>query len=285
MRLLVGRNGRTAVIAASSFILGYYINKCSLRRVNAASSTAVTQFPAAMVPDQLSPDIGGSKMQPSRASEIMRYGYPGFDNLRTFEDYVLSYDRRNRTAHWVVEHLSPDRLVYHPSVDRSKCDFREDSSIHPFFKSTNADYKTFLLSNMSPQVGRGFNRDKWNELEKHVRRLARKHKNVYVCTGPLYLPKMESDGALYVKYKVIGKNNIAVPTHFFKVVLIEVDDGKFDLESYILPNAVIPDNTPLSTFLVPVNSIERSAGFLIFDKLPKGALRRINGQSSGGFLW
>ncbi|VDK79419.1 unnamed protein product [Gongylonema pulchrum] len=50
-----------------------------------------------------------------------------------------------RTAHWVVEHLSPDRLVYHPSVDRSKCDFREDSSIHPFFKSTNADYRVHLF--------------------------------------------------------------------------------------------------------------------------------------------
>lgn len=36
------------------------------------------------------------KQQPSRASEIMRYGFPGFDNLRTFEDYVLSYDQRNR---------------------------------------------------------------------------------------------------------------------------------------------------------------------------------------------
>lgn len=49
------------------------------------------------------------------------------------------------------------------------------------------------------------------------RKLARKHKNLYVCTGPLYLPKLESDGALYVKYKVIGRNNVAVPTHFFKV--------------------------------------------------------------------
>lgn len=34
--------------------------------------------------------------QPSRASEIMQYGYPGFENIRTFEDFVLSYDRRNR---------------------------------------------------------------------------------------------------------------------------------------------------------------------------------------------
>ncbi|VDO67635.1 unnamed protein product [Onchocerca flexuosa] len=108
-------------------------------------------------------DIDHMKEQPSRASQIMRYGYPGFDNLRTFEDYVLSYDRRNRIAHWVVEHLSSDRLVYNSSVDRSK------SAAGNHRKSQNAVDQTFLLSNMAPQVGKGFNRDKWNELEKHVR--------------------------------------------------------------------------------------------------------------------
>ena len=41
----------------------------------------------------------------SRASEIMQYGYPGFDNLRTFEDFVLSYDRRNRLL------LQQNRLI------------------------------------------------------------------------------------------------------------------------------------------------------------------------------
>lgn len=49
--------------------------------------------------------------------------------------------------------------------------------------------QTFLLSNMAPQVGVGFNRDSWNRLERHVRKLTRTYPNVYVCTGPLYLPK------------------------------------------------------------------------------------------------
>lgn len=42
---------------------------------------------------------------------------------------------------------------------------------------------------MAPQVGRGFNRDSWNRLEKYVRSLTNIYKDVYVCTGPLYLPK------------------------------------------------------------------------------------------------
>uniref|UniRef100_A0A915D1T1 60S ribosomal export protein NMD3 n=1 Tax=Ditylenchus dipsaci TaxID=166011 RepID=A0A915D1T1_9BILA len=52
-------------------------------------------------------------------------------------------------------------------------------------KSRNSIDQTFFLTNMSPQVGRGFNRDKWNDVEIHVRRLAKKNRNVYICTGPL----------------------------------------------------------------------------------------------------
>lgn len=113
------------------------------------------------------------------------------------------------------------------------------------------------------------------------RRLARKNKNVYICTGPLYLPQKEADGNFYVKYKVIGKTQVAVPTHFFKVALAEFEDGKFSLESYLLPNAFIPDETPISDFLVPLDSIERSAGFLIFEKVPKNQIKIINGKKQG----
>ncbi|VDO98343.1 unnamed protein product [Soboliphyme baturini] len=221
----------------------------------------------------------------------MAFGYPGFDNLRTFEDFVVSYDSRTRTAHWVMEHLTPDRMVYSKEVDRKQCVFSEDQSIHPFFRSTNDDYKnsgfdrghlapagnhrtsqnairqTFLLSNMSPQVGKMFNRGKWNELEKYVRSLARRNRNVYICTGPLYLPRKEADNRMYVKYQVIGQNHVAVPTHFFKVILIQNMSGDWFLDSYVLPNERIDDRVDLKSFRVSLESIERAAGFLIFEKI------------------
>lgn len=101
------------------------------------------------------------------------------------------------------------------------------------------------------KVGKGFNRDSWNRLESHVRKLARKHKNVYVVTGPLYLPQSEANGKRYVKYEVIGNNSVAVPTHFFKVIVIELatEDG-FELQTYVMPNKAIDDGTSLSVFLV-----------------------------------
>lgn len=110
--------------------------------------------------------------------------------------------------------------------------------------------QTFYLTNMAPQVGVGFNRDSWNRLESHVRKLVRKNKNVYVCTGPLYLPRKEADGKTYVKYEVIGANSVAVPTHFYKIVVCETPDNQLEMESYVMPNQKIDDGTPLKAFQV-----------------------------------
>ena len=132
---------------------------------------------------------------------------------------------------------------------------------------------------MSPQVGPGFNRDKWENLERYVRGLTKVYKNVYVCTGPLYLPKREEDGKNYVKYRVIGQNNVAVPTHFFKVIVGETNSRELEMESYVLPNEAIPDHVALHTFQVPPDAVERAAGLLFFDKLPRTNLKKINGRN------
>jgi len=47
---------------------------------------------------------------------------------------------------------------------------------------------TFYLSNVCPQNPH-FNRNAWNNLEKYTRSLVRHYDNVYVCTGPLYIPR------------------------------------------------------------------------------------------------
>ncbi|KAE8747146.1 hypothetical protein FOCC_FOCC006144 [Frankliniella occidentalis] len=240
----------------------------------------------------------------SRVGQIMQFGFPSLDNIRSFDDYVLSYDRRNRVANWVFEHLTPDGVKHNEAVDRSKCDFKEDLSIHPYFRSTNDDYKgsgydrghlaaagnhkghqkhceqTFLLSNMAPQVGRGFNRDSWNRLERHVRKLTKTHPNVYVCTGPLYLSQKEANGKSYVKYEVIGKNMVAVPTHFFKVVVAEDANKNFMMESYVMPNSVISDDTPLTSFMVKPELVEKLSGLLFFDRVSRDKLQFINGKKA-----
>ncbi|XP_014482760.1 PREDICTED: endonuclease G, mitochondrial isoform X1 [Dinoponera quadriceps] len=259
-----------------------------------------------LTPVENKPEMGSKiSSTAARISQIMKFGFPGLDHVRSYEDFVLSYDRRNKVAHWVFEHLTKDRLQYKDSVDRSKCEFKPDQSIHPFFRSENTDYKgsgydrghlaaagnhkveqkhmeqTFFLSNMAPQVGVGFNRDSWNRLEKYVRKLTNIYKDVYVCTGPLYLPKKEADGKKYVRYEVIGVNNVAVPTHFYKVIVGETKEGKLEMEAFVMPNMPVNDNTPLTNFQVPPETIERAAGLLFFDKISRDKLSKVNGKNTG----
>lgn len=54
--------------------------------------------------------------------------------------------------------------------------------------SQTAMDESFLMTNISPQVGAGFNRGYWSRLEGFVRHLAHQYDAVYVVTGPLFLP-------------------------------------------------------------------------------------------------
>lgn len=85
------------------------------------------------------------------------------------------------------------------------------------------------------------------------------------------------DKKLYVKYQVIGPNQVAVPTHFFKVIIGQQNDGRLDIFSYLMPNEPIDNETPLEKFFVAPELIEQNAGFLITtEKVPKNKIRAIN---------
>lgn len=60
---------------------------------------------------------------------------------------------------------------------------------HPL---TEEDMKrTFVLTNISPQVGVGFNRDIWNVLETYVRYRAKRARNLWACTGNFKIDSLE----------------------------------------------------------------------------------------------
>ncbi|XP_012672100.2 endonuclease G, mitochondrial [Clupea harengus] len=226
----------------------------------------------------------------SKSTAAMKYGFPSLANIKTRESYVTSYDPRNRTAAWVIEQLNPETLT--GSSDRKNCEFKDDDSVHMYHRATNADYRgtgfdrghlaaaanhkwsqkamddTFYLSNVSPQDPH-MNRNAWNNLEQYCRSLTKHYLNVFVCTGPLYLPRQEPDGKLYVKYQVVGKNHVAVPTHFFKVLILEKQRGEVELRSYVMPNMPVDEKIPLERFLVPIESIERASGLLFVANIMK----------------
>ena len=71
-------------------------------------------------------------------------------------DYILSYDRRNRTAHWVFEHITRESVARNEEVDRNKASFAEDQSIHPYFRSKNSDYKVNQKSSRKSNILKDF---------------------------------------------------------------------------------------------------------------------------------
>jgi endonuclease G len=146
--------------------------------------------------------------------------------------------------------------------------------------SQDAMDATFALSNMCPQVGEGFNREYWAHFEGFCRNLTKSYPSVRIVTGPLYLPKRDpADGKWRVSYEVIGNPpNVAVPTHFYKVIFAEDgtgEAGKVSLGAFVLPNAKIPNTKSLAEFEVPLEAVEKASGLEFATQLVPGRRRAL----------
>ncbi|KAL5598764.1 hypothetical protein BROUX41_003900 [Berkeleyomyces rouxiae] len=244
----------------------------------------------------------GGGHSPVNPAGIFEYGFPGrVSDVALRSALASGYDRERRNPSWVTEHITRESLAQR-NGDRKRSTFVEDTSIPEKFRALLRDYyrsgfdrghqvpaadckwaqsamdETFFLSNMSPQVGDGFNRDYWAHFEDFCRRLTHRYPSVHIVTGPLYLPKREADGKWYVKYEMIGNPpNVAVPTHFYKVIFAEDgrEGGNVAIGAFVLPNAIIPNNKPLREFEVPLEAVERASGLEFAEKLSIQRRRRL----------
>lgn len=109
-------------------------------------------------------------------------------DLLVRQAYTAAYDRRNKIPAWTAEHLTAASLQS-GGGDRQMARFVEDDAVPEMFRARLLDYfksgydrghmvpaadakqsqaamaETFLLSNIAPQVGEGFNRHYWAYLE------------------------------------------------------------------------------------------------------------------------
>jgi endonuclease G len=238
--------------------------------------------------------------------------------------YTASFNRKDRIPHWVGEHLTAASLVAGKGVTRDKSRFTDDSAVPDLFKVFTKDYtssgydrghmapagdavatqqamdETFLLTNIAPQVGPGFNRQYWAYLEKFCRDLTKNYTDVFVYTGPLFLPQLQGESQAYVKldfqgdkvavsqaagkykmqYDMIGSTGptIAVPTHYFKILLVNKSEDDFVLAAFVLPNQAIDHKVPLSRFQVDLEAIEKASGLAFFDQLNRTKFKNLCDQ-------
>jgi len=200
----------------------------------------------------------------------IKYGAPSTDAVvlcRT--GYVLSHDGSRKVPRWVAYHMTKE-LIAGGSVPRSD-DFRADPDLPAGQRSELSDYRgsgfdrghmaaaedmswdelamseSFLLSNMAPQVGAGFNNGIWKGLENRVRKWAVERDELYVVTGPIYRG---------TNIQPIGGNAVNVPTHFYKVIF---DPIRVEAIAFVLPNASNP-TSDLPAFITSVREVEQQTG-------------------------
>ncbi len=190
--------------------------------------------------------------------------------------YSYAYDGRTKGPSWVLQVVTPGEA--RETIGDVK--FYQDTSIPSNMRSQLSDFKNsgfviahlldvseegvfstkFPLSTASPQLPQ-FNRIYWAKMEGYIRELFKKLgvMQVLIITGPLYLPQEESDGKWYEKYQVIGENQIAVPTHFFKAIFYQTDDldrtgAAVASEIYVIPNQDLSEGAPLDMYRTSIEN-------------------------------
>jgi endonuclease G len=294
-----------ALVAAVSAAAGAAATAALFSTRPKPQATPPSSASAAAIPPSsasTSPSGGPSPVDPTG---VFQYGFPGpVSDLRAAASLVSAFDRRTRNPAWVAEHLTRESLARREG-DRRHSIFYEDATVPPKFRAKLSDYRgsgydrghqvpaadakwsqeamdaTFALTNMCPQVGDGFNRDYWAHFEDFCRRLVGpRFPSVRVVTGPLYLPRREPDGKWRVSYEVVGSPpNVAVPTHFYKVIFAEdgtgVAGGPVAVGAFVLPNAPIANGRSLKAFEVPLDIVERASGLEFAAKLPEARRKRL----------
>ncbi len=189
-----------------------------------------------------------------------RLGASDPETLLVHSNYVIQYDDNLRIPLWVAYRLDARGLNRTP--DRVNC-FRQDPRINspkaslpndydePDFDqghlapsedmshSLNQNVNSFIMSNMAPQYGT-FNRGIWKRLEGQARAWTKPRKTLYVISGSVL--DHDKDGkpdpasaAKRMKARN-GSRRVAIPSHFYKILVYKCRDGSIETLAFLLPH-------------------------------------------------
>lgn len=232
-------------------------------------------------------------LEDAKKDEIYYLPTSSTGQIVTHRYYALSYSEEHELPEWVAYELTRERLKT-KWVDRTN-DFRSDpkvdtKSAHPLdYKrsgydrghiapaadmafSEDAMSESFYMSNMAPQV-RGFNVGVWRELEELTRDWAKKFRHLYVVSGPIL-------NRPYIDW--IGKNEVAVPHAFYKV-LLDLSEPELKGIAWIIPNEVT--EMPLTEYATSIDEVEQLTGINFFAELMD---EKLEAELEGNFdndLW
>ena len=233
----------------------------------------------------------------------------GLTRLIHRKGYVLEHSATDKIPLWVCERVTPSQVS--GSLHRPKPEpFASDPQLEKGRRAELSDYRrsgfdrghqapsgdqtvdrtlqkeTYYLSNMCPQYG-ALNQKIWQQLEDQVRSLAVKSGTVYVVTGPMFYDEAEDNSKTadgYVEHQVIG-NGVAIPTHFYKIVLWKDKQDEWQGVAFVMKNQkqAFPKPYDFSRYIHPIRWVEERAGLNFNPDLPGQDEKRVEIQL--GHMW
>jgi len=141
-----------------------------------------------------------------------------------------------------------------------------------------------LLTNIAPQVGSSYNGSIWRTIESRIQSWVRNREDLTIICGPVFeartsVQPIERQPATIrqMLYNVIGENDVAVPTAFFKIVVDMRNQQRPDVIAFLVPHieTVPGPEREVNTYLARINDIEELTGLDFLTNLPENVQEEI----------
>lgn len=204
-----------------------------------------------------------------KAQEIRHFGYLTCWNSDWLIPNWVAYSLNPRKVAGIVKRpkrqFDPDPQVKGRSAEHSDYTHSGYSRGHmapaaDMKWSERAMNESFYLSNVCPQV-QAMNGGVWEHVERKCRQLA-KETEIFICTGPIMGKRPER----------IGRNGVAVPERFFKVVCMQ-RNGKWQAIGFVVPNSDCRGS--MFRYACSVDQVEALTGHDFFYELPDSIENKI----------
>ncbi|MGB2986304.1 MAG: DNA/RNA non-specific endonuclease [Phycisphaerae bacterium] len=215
------------------------------------------------------------------------------------EGYVLQHSALDKIPIWICERVTKEQL----SGDAKRRNrFAADPYLSESQRAELVDYRgtgydrghqapagnqkksqrlkdeTFYLSNMAPQVP-AFNRKVWRRLEEVTRSWVKDHLgDAYMITGGFFYDADEEDDVTadgIIEYYVIGPGGVAVPTHFYKIVAAQDEQGQWHAIAFVLENREYDRPYEFEDYVRSIDWVEERTGLDFMPELDPHSEKRL----------